>query len=47
MEVVNFRPNPLYPQKKTPVATEQKAAWSPEPVCTVVKKRKLFAPTTI
>ena len=39
---VNLMPQPLYPQERTPAATELKAGWSPEPVCMVLEKRKLF-----
>jgi len=30
--VIYFMPRPLYPRGRTPVPTEQKAGWAPEPV---------------
>ena len=34
--LVNFTPRPLYHRKGTPVPTEQKAGWAPQPVWTVL-----------
>jgi hypothetical protein len=42
--VVNLTPRPLYPQERTPVPTEQKTGWTPDPVSTVVGKKKVSCP---
>jgi hypothetical protein len=47
MWVVNITPWPLYRREMTPVAIELEAGWAPEPVSTVLEKRKYLVPTGI
>ena len=42
-----FSPQLLYPQERTPVPTEQKADWVPEPIWTFCRTEKSLAPIKI
>jgi hypothetical protein len=37
-------PQLLYPYERTPVPTECKAGWAPEPVCMIWRREKYFTP---
>jgi len=45
--VYNFTPRSLYLRERYPVLIEQGAGWAPEPVCTLRRHRKYFAPAGI
>jgi hypothetical protein len=45
--VINFTPGLLYSQEGIPVPLKQENEWGPEPVWTILKKRKIFYPVWI
>jgi len=45
--VVNCRPQPLYPQERTPIPFEQEDGRAPVPVWTYWRREKLLAPSRV
>jgi len=45
--VLDFTPQPLYPQERNPVLVEQESGWAPEKVGAFGRREKFLAPKGI